>query len=50
MIIMSLIVLKEMFEINCKCQEKCHYEEKRKSHTSPGMEMVQLTNQQEQPE
>ena len=23
MTIISLIVLKEMFEINCKCQEKC---------------------------
>ena len=29
--------------------EKMRYEEKRKSHTSPGMEKVQLANQQEQP-
>ena len=29
--------------------EKMSYEEKKKSHTSPGMEKVQLANQQEQP-
>ena len=25
-----MIVLKEIFEINCKCQEKCHMKKKKK--------------------
>ena len=31
MTIISLIVLKEMFEMNCKCQEKCHMKKKEKA-------------------